>query len=242
MAPSARRPSPLPCAGTLRHVLVVLDYDGTATTHECNEIALTEVVGDAWRPFEEMVHRGEIGHAECFDRQLGLVDAPRAAFLGRLVEAAEPAPGLREFLTVAAAGGARVVIVSAGFREAIEAVWRRHALPPVEIVASELEGAGPDGGPPYTIRFSPLLGDCARCGPASCKATVLRARRRADDVVWVFGDGESDFCPAREADLVFARGRLGELADEAGLERRPLDFVAAAAGLAGLARPARSLA
>ncbi len=243
MVPSARRPFSLPCADTLRHVLVVLDYDGTVTTHECNEIALTEVVGDAWRPFEEMVHRGEIGHAECFDRQVRLVDAPRAAFLGR------PRRGGR-----AGAGAPRVPAVAARRRRPRRHRERRlsrghrggvatRGLPPVEIVASELVGAdGDGGGPPYRIRFSPLLGDCERCGPASCKAAVLRARRRPGDVVWVFGDGESDFCPAREADLVFARGRLAELAEEAGLTWRRLDFVAAAAGLAGLARPARSLA
>jgi len=241
MVPSARRPSAMPSSGSLAHVLIVLDYDGTVTTHECNEIALTAAVGDAWRPFEEMVHRGEIGHAECFDRQVQLVDVPREAFFSGLVDAAEPAPGLREFLAVAAAGGARVVVLSAGFREAIEAVWLRDGLPPVEIVASELVGAdGDGGGPPYRIGFSPQLGDCERCGPESCKAIVLRARRRPGDVVWVFGDGDSDFCPAREADLVFARGRLAELADEAGLPWRRLDFVAATRELAALAEPERS--
>jgi 2-hydroxy-3-keto-5-methylthiopentenyl-1-phosphate phosphatase len=231
----------MPRPGSLAHVLIVLDYDGTVTTHECNEIALTEVVGGAWRPFEDMVVRGEIGHAECFDRQVRLLDVPREAFLGRLVEAAEPARGFREFLEMAVAGGARVVVLSAGFREAIEAVWRREGLPPVEIVASELVGAdGDGGGPPYRIGFDLRLGDCERCGPASCKATVLRARRRPGDVVWVFGDGDSDFCPAREADVVFARGRLAKLAEEARLPWRRLDFVAAAAGLAGLAEPERS--
>ncbi len=66
---------------------------------------------------------------------------------------------------------------------------------------------------------------------------MLRARRRPGDVVWVFGDGDSDFCPAREADLVFARGWLAERAERAGLNWRRLDFVAAARELAGLARP-----
>lgn len=232
LAASAARVQP----GSLARVLIVLDYDGTVTTRECNEIALTAAVGDAWRPYEEMVRRGEMGHAECFDLQVRLVDVPRAAFLRGIVDAAEPAPGLREFLAVAAAGGARVVIVSAGFREAIETVWRRHDLPPVEIIASELIGAdGDGGGPPYRLRFDPRLGDCGRCGPASCKAAVVRARRRPGDVVWVFGDGESDLCPAREADLVFARSRLAELAEEAGLCWRRLDFVAAARELAGLA-------
>jgi 2-hydroxy-3-keto-5-methylthiopentenyl-1-phosphate phosphatase len=235
MAPSSSRPPALPPAGSLAHVLVVLDYDGTVTTRECNELVLTAAVGDAWRPLEDLVDRGEIGHAECFARQIAMVSTPREAFLGAMVDAAAPEPGLAEFLAVAAAGGARVVIVSAGFREAIEAVWRREGLPPVEVLASELEGHGPGGGPPYTMRFHPQLGDCDRCGPANCKAAVVRERRRPGDVVWVFGDGDSDYCPALEADVVFARRRLAQLAEEAGLPWRPLDFLAAAAELAGLA-------
>ncbi len=41
----------------------------------------------------------------------------------------------------------------------------------------------------------------------------------------VFGDGPSDLCPAREADIIFARGHLAERCEEEGLEWRPLtDF------------------
>ena len=219
-------------ARPLRRLLAFLDYDGTATTRECNEVVFQEFVGDAWRPFEDDVRAGRLSHAECFDRQVGLVRAPRAKLLGALVAAAEPAPGLAAFLAAVRAGGGRVIVVSAGFREVITTVWRRYGLPPVELVASELVGEGQAGGPPYHIEFDPRLGDCPRCGPAHCKAAVLRARRRPGDTVWVFGDGASDLCPAREADLVFARAHLSALCAAERLPWRPLDFVAARAALA----------
>jgi len=234
-ADARQHPAP-PAAGSLRRLLAFLDYDGTATTRECNEVVLQALVGDAWRPFEDEVRAGRLSHAECFARQIGLVEAPRAELLGAMVAAAEPAPGLAEFLAALHAGGARAVLVSAGFREVIETVWRRHDLPAVELAASELDGSGPGGagplgGPPYRVAYSPRLGDCPRCGPASCKAAVLRHLRRPDDVVWVFGDGASDLCPAREADLVFARGHLAGLCAAEGLPWRPLDFAAARTAL-----------
>src|SRR5665647_1323627 len=74
----------------------------------------------------------------------------------------------------------------------------------------ELIGDGPGGEPPYRVAFNDALGDCAVCGPASCKAAVLRTLRRPGDLVLVFGDGASDLCPAREADLTFARDHLAE--------------------------------
>ena len=143
-----------------------------------------------------------MSHAEVFDRQIGLIEAPRAELIRRLLEVAEPMPGLRDFFTELQARGGEAAIVSAGIREAIEAFWEREQLPPIELFASELVGEGPDGGPPYHLEFSDALGDCPRCGPKSCKAAILRRLRRPGDVVLVFGDGPSDLCPAREADLV----------------------------------------
>jgi len=206
-------------------MLAFLDYDGTLTTHECNEIVLQRFVGDAWRPLEAEAFADRMGHAEVFDRQIGLIRAPRAELLGALVAEAEPERGLPAFLAELEARGGRSVIVSAGLREAIEAVWSRGKLPPVELHASELVGGGPQGGPPYRLAFSDVLGDCPRCGPKACKGAALRALRRPGELVIAFGDGASDLCPAREADLTFARAHLAERCAAEGLEWRPLhDF------------------
>ena len=208
-------------------LLALLDYDGTMTTHECNEVALQPFVGDEWWTLEEESYNDRMSHAEVFDRQIGLITAPRAELIRRLLEVAEPMPGLRDFFTELQTRDGHSAIVSAGIREAIEAFWRREQLPPMRLFASELVGAGAGGGPPYHLEFSSALGDCPRCGLASCKAAVLRALRRPGDVVLVFGDGPSDLCPAREADLVFARGHLAERCADEGLEWRPLtDFAA----------------
>ena len=109
-------------------LLVLLDYDGTITTHECNEIVLQRFTGDSWRVHEEALHRGRIGHAECLRRQITLLQEPRSTIIEAMVSAAELAPGLAETLATLSAGGARVAVVSAGFREVIERVWQRERL------------------------------------------------------------------------------------------------------------------
>jgi 2-hydroxy-3-keto-5-methylthiopentenyl-1-phosphate phosphatase len=220
-ATPARSPSaPLPDWSRL---LVLLDYDGTITTRECNEVALRRFTGDAWWPFEEASRRGELSHAACFSRQLGLITAPRREVLATMVDAAEPRPGFAGFAGAVTAAGGRVVVVSAGVREAIEEVWRRFALPPVELHASELIGTGPKGGPPYRVEFDWRLGDCPRCGPDSCKGGLARELRGPGDAVVVFGDGVSDLCMAREAGLVFARDTLARLCVEEGIAFTPFD-------------------
>ncbi|MFA4964710.1 MAG: haloacid dehalogenase-like hydrolase [Thermoleophilia bacterium] len=206
-------------------MLAFLDYDGTLTTHEVNEIILQRFVGDAWRPLEAEAQADRMSHADVFERQIGLIRAPRAELLGALATEARPTPGLPGFLAELGARGGRPVIVSAGLREAIAVVWAREGLPPAELHASELVGGGPEGGPPYRLAFSEVLGDCPRCGPRACKGAALRSLRRPGEPVLVFGDGASDVCPAREADLVFARAHLAERCATEGLEWRPLhDF------------------
>ena len=206
--------APLP---DLSRLLVLLDFDGTVTDREYNERALQLLTGDAWRPFEEAARRGEIGHAECLDSQVGLVTASKDALVAANSDPAELTPGFAEFLERLLASGARVNVVSAGFREGIERLWRREGLSPVPVYASDIVPRDGDGGPPWAVSFNPLLSDCERCGPASCKAGILRALRRVGDAVAVFGDGVSDLCTAREADLVFARGQLARLCDLEGI-------------------------
>ncbi len=211
-------------------LLALLDYDGTMTTHECNEVALQPFVGDPWWELEEESYNDRMSHAEVFDRQIALIRRRGRSSSGASSRSPSPCRACTTSSLALQARGGEAAIVSAGIREAIEAFWQRLDLPPTELFASELVGAGPDGGPPYHLEFSDALGDCPRCGPRSCKAAILHRLRRPGDVVLVFGDGPSDLCPAREADLVFARGHLAERCEQEGLEWRPLTDFAAVLG------------
>ena len=171
-------------------LLALLDYDGTMTTHECNEVALQPFVGDRWWELEEESYNDRMSHAEVFDRQIGLIEAPRAELIRRLLEVAEPMPGLRDFFTELRARGGECAIVSAGIREAIEAFWEREQLPPMELFASELVGDGPGrraAVPPRVQRGARRLpalraqelqgGDPAQAAPPRRRRP--RVRRRA---------------------------------------------------------------
>jgi 2-hydroxy-3-keto-5-methylthiopentenyl-1-phosphate phosphatase len=201
----------------LSRLLVMLDYDGTVTDREYNVLAFEKLTGDAYRSFEDAVDRGEISHAECIEREVGLVTASKRELIAANADDARLAPGFAQFLATLVADGARVAVVSAGFRAAIAQVWRREKLPPVELFASEIVPRDGGGGPPWTVAFDRHFGDCPSCGPGACKTGVLRHLRRPGDTVATFGDGVADLCLAREADIVFARGALTELCEREGI-------------------------
>ena len=196
------------------------------TTHECNEIALQPFVGDPWWELEEESYNDRMSHAEVFDRQIALIEAPRAELIRRLLEVAEPMPGLRDFFAGLQARGGESAIVSAGIREAIEAFWRRlRAAADGARSPASWSARDRTAGRRTTWSSATRSATARAAGPRSCKAAILRRLRRPGDVVLVFGDGPSDLCPAREADLVFARGHLAERCEQEGLEWRPLtDF------------------
>jgi len=196
-------------------LLAIFDYDGTITLDDCNAVVLQAAVGDAWRPSEEAMQRGEISADEAFRLQIGLLRVPRDELLRMSVAAARLRSGFGELLHSLLRCGVRVAIVSAGFREAIAAVWRREHLPPVEVYASQLTGDHVSG---YQVAFDPLARPCGRCH--HCKGHVLRSIRGDAERVVVFGDGDADLCLAREADAVFARRRLAELCERHDVEHR----------------------
>ena len=52
-------------------LLALLDYDGTMTTRECNEIALQPFVGEPWWELEEESYNDRVSHAEVFTGRSG---------------------------------------------------------------------------------------------------------------------------------------------------------------------------
>ena len=226
----------------LGNVLVVMDFDGTITTDDCMEAVLSRhVVG--WRSIAAAARAEGLSDLAVIERGVHLLRLPREQIVGSFIDLTELRPGFQAFAEWVLAGEGRAAVASAGIREAIEAVWRAADLPCVPVYASELLGTAESG---FRLVPHERFGDCPICGRRRCKGALTRSLRRADDVVVAFGDGARDLCMAREADLVFARGRLLELCERDGIAAMVFeDFGHAAADVtawlrrdAGRSRPA----
>lgn len=205
-----------------------MDFDGTITTRDCLDGALERHTA-GWPQVLGAVSRLEQSRVSALRQQVGLLPLSRVETIAEFVDDARLRAGFTCFLRWLTAWGARVAVVSLGYREGIEAVWRRRALPPVELFASELR----EGTAGLEFVVDAAFGDCECCGPRACKAPIVRRLRRRGERLVVFGDGVADVCMAREADLVFARGSLARLVAAEGLPWLPLrDFGGARRSLA----------
>lgn len=66
-------------------------------------------------------------------------------------------------------------------------------------------------------KFEPLffnLQEHCKCFTSSCKRDVLLNNSSDDDVIIYIGDGYTDFCPAKYADIVFAKSKLATFCNE----------------------------
>jgi 2-hydroxy-3-keto-5-methylthiopentenyl-1-phosphate phosphatase len=188
--------------------MIIVDWDGTATTEDTLIKALEEF-GD-WQVYLDAaaaLTRGEITLHEEIRRDAASITAPLEAVQRWVVDHIELRPGFHEF-----AAAFRPVIVSSNFRELIEPILAREDLA-LEVRANQVEWH-PDGWR-GTFRNGHTCGTCGE----PCK----RADVPSDgDVVYV-GDGYSDRCAAQAADRIFARDALARYLDERDVGYDPYD-------------------
>jgi len=177
------------------------------------------VLLDAWRA-------GRIGHralteAECEPMR---VTEPEAL---DFIRSFSLDPAFAPFVREAVARGDRVVVVSEGFGFYIRDRLGGAGLGGLPLAANELRFE-PDGR--VRLEFPFADPECGNCG--NCKARHVR-RQQADGYRTVLvGDGLSDRCGARAADVVFARAALLQWCRNEGLPARAFDRFADVAAAA----------
>jgi HAD superfamily phosphoserine phosphatase-like hydrolase len=204
-------------------LLVVMDFDGTITAADCLDVLFRRHL-ESYPLVLEAIRSGSVSHGEAVRRGIAGMHIPREQALREFADAAALREGFAAFLRRLRAGSGRAAVISAGFREGIERVWRREGLPDVRLFAGELVER-----PPRDLRLElhPAFGDCDLCGPRACKGPIVDALREPGDHVVAFGDGRRDLCMARRADFVFARSALACACEREGIAYTQLeDFTA----------------
>jgi 2,3-diketo-5-methylthio-1-phosphopentane phosphatase len=194
--------------------LILCDFDGTISTVDTG-VAVIEALdlAEAWE-VEYQWRRGEISSMECMRRQWGMVNlTPEQMY--ELVDGLTLDPDFPRFVELVRERQAALVVLSDGLDFYIDRLLAAiglqtipgHQSPQadheIRLFANHAR-VTPDG---IEIEF-PYRAECAQCG--NCKTAHLFRLRRGYARTLYLGDGHSDLCAARFADLVFARDALAE--------------------------------
>lgn len=198
--------------------LIACDFDGTVSLEDVG-LAVITALGDqrAW-DLEYQWRRGEIDSRQCLLGQWGLVDWPEDRLLA-FFDSLPLDEGFHDLWALTLARGARLLILSDGLdlyldrmlaRLGYSACDGRAVLSPAfgHCVPRFVNHAEYRAGR-LVLSFPHSSETCPDC--ANCKLDHLNRLRVHFRRVIYIGDGHSDQCPARRADVVFAKSHLAEI-------------------------------
>jgi 2-hydroxy-3-keto-5-methylthiopentenyl-1-phosphate phosphatase len=184
-------------------LLIACDFDGTITQHDTLHLIVRRY-GDRrlWESIEPRLRAGELTLEQAMQEEFAGVRATPEQVRDLVLRDAGLRAGFAEFVAWARERGHRLVVLSSGFRSVIDAVLTRWGLGHLEVASHEAEFT-PDGS---RLVWADRGERCEVCG-RRCKRHDVRARHAGETLVLI-GDGVSDRCVARMAEVVFARAHL----------------------------------
>jgi 2-hydroxy-3-keto-5-methylthiopentenyl-1-phosphate phosphatase len=185
-----------------------IDFDGTITTADVGD-AMFETFGGAACVQSIKAYRNErISAVECFRQECcacGIVDKEQ---LDEFLDNQPIDLSFSGFVEFCSARGIACTVLSDGMDYYIERIFRRHTLSSVNYYSNHLTLLPVDGT--RTVMFQPGFPHtdetCDRC--ACCKRNYILTHASDEDIIVYVGEGYSDRCPVRYADIVFAKDEL----------------------------------
>ncbi len=196
--------------------LFVIDFDGTVTPFDTVDALLQRFADPEWKRVEEQWASGDIGSRECMAAQIALVRGDQVA-LERFLNDVEVDPAFVDFVNEVR-GFAAMAIVSDGLDYPIIHVLDRLGIE-IPVYANKLSFL--PGGLELSFPYADPL--CV-VGSGVCKCAAVRSVD-AGRGLWtvLIGDGRSDFCFARKADYVFAKGELRRFCEAENIKHSPFE-------------------
>ncbi|MEO8216947.1 MAG: MtnX-like HAD-IB family phosphatase [Acidobacteriota bacterium] len=197
-------------------MLFAIDFDGTIAPTDTVDALLERFAHPDWQRIEEQWVRGEIDSRQCMAAEIALVDAGEdvlEAFL-RTVPIDESFARFVHYVKQFA----EVVVISDGLDYPI--IYALHGAGlSIPLFANRLtfrtRGLG--------ITF-PYADAACLIGSGVCKCAAVRTMNAGRGLPTVLiGDGRSDFCIARCADYVFAKGTLRTFCEAESINHSPFD-------------------
>ena len=188
----------------LSNCAVFFDFDNTITTVDVlDELIQKFSINGDWIRYEKSWKDGKIGSKECIEAQLKGVRVDRD-ILNKYLNTIKLDPSFPKLLALLKRYNLNPEILSDSFSHFIHTILKHHNIRNLRVYANTLRFEGQRLIPSFPYRNA----QCKRC--AHCKSAHLIKPSMAHKTTIYIGDGLSDICPSKEADIVFAKDNLIE--------------------------------
>jgi 2-hydroxy-3-keto-5-methylthiopentenyl-1-phosphate phosphatase len=192
-------------------VAVVVDFDGTVTERAVSYMLLERFGRPGWRDLDPRYAAGELTAREVIAAQFSMIDATDAQIADFSRSHVKIREGFPEFVSHLRGLGYPVAIASEGLDIYIDPVLDENLVDYVNIFYNEATRDA-DG---RLVPHYPHEGmECDDCG--NCKSGLVKALQDDGNYVVFIGNGRTDVCPAKIANIVFARDMLARTLETEG--------------------------
>jgi len=197
--------------------VVFFDFDNTITTQDVlDDMLLKFSEDDRWADLEKSWKNKEIGSLECLKGQVEGIRVKKEV-LDEYLSKVEIDPYFKKLIGLLNSRKIRTIIVSDNFDYILKRILKAHALQDLEMYSNRLKIM--DGRlVPNFPHNNKECGDCAHCKKTTLAKTIANGER----TVYI-GDGLSDACASKEADIIFAKDYLEEHLQGEGIEHIPFN-------------------
>ena len=177
--------------------VIYCDFDGTITKRDSVNEFLEKYIGDKWLESEKLWIENKITSRENAIIQVGLLEGISQKQLNDYINSIEIDDYFLDFVEFIKSNNIKLTILSDGFDLFIQKVLERYNLD-IPYYANKL--IYKDGK--FSIEFPYYNKNCDK------KAGMCKCEKVKEDSFCYIGDGTSDLCIAKKANLLFASKKL----------------------------------
>lgn len=187
----------------------VVDFDGTITVQDVGFSIIKEVADEGWEEIGNLWVSKKIGTAQCGKMQWDLIKHDEE-YIKNFVKKFPINEGFREFVEEVKKNSYEMIIASDGYDIYINEILKTYGFEGLKVVCNS---AKYNNG--WNLSFLNTSEECGFCG--NCKKTIVDDLKSRGYKVYYIGDGHSDICASKDADVVFAKSFLKQHYESKGL-------------------------
>lgn len=183
--------------------LILCDFDGTISIRDMGYALVSRFCTGDWKAIDRDVCEGKIGSKEAYHRIAKILGGDKKGILDFIRKHSDIDPFFISFYRYCRKKNIEVKIVSDGLDFYIKTILEINHLSEIPFYANMSQWRGGEG---IDLSFPYSNENCGLCG--TCKKKLVQTHRKEYDCILFVGNGFSDRCAAKEADLAFAKDSL----------------------------------
>ena len=201
-----------------KKALIISDFDGTICKLDVGSEFLTRFAGKPRVELERLCNKECTGSRAAYQQIMPLIKGNREEMQKFALSKGKLTRGFLPFYRLCIKKDLDVKILSDGLDFYIRCILENKGITDIEFYSNVVEFGDEES---MRIRFPEMNELCGRCG--TCKNAILHSFRLRYEKILYIGDGHSDWCPSRCADVVFAKGILLKQYEKEGLPCIPFE-------------------